>query len=219
MAKKYQQVKRAVKKAYHNVKQAGKKIYNGAKQAKKAVNNVKDAYKKTAKWVKEHKAEIAGFVVGAVVDRLRRADRLDRCRRGRLGARPRGGSLVTGAMKGHTGMDLFKDALIGGTVGALTGGLFSVGGAARLRCAQRAQRCRGAFGRRHGGRRRPSRAGQHRARVDRRGQRALSAGNSAINNARNALRRPVGCAHSFDPGTRVLMTGRHDQTHQGRPNR
>ncbi len=133
VAKKYHQVRKKLKKVYHHVKQAGKKIINKAKRVvKRAVNTVKDAYKKTAKWVKEHKAEIAGFVVGAVVGigcgALIGWTGVGAVACGALAGAA--GSLVTGAMQGHRGWDLVQDAIIGGTIGAVTGGLFSVGGAA-----------------------------------------------------------------------------------------
>jgi len=132
-AKKYHSAKKWLKNKYQKIKQFGKQIISKAKRyVKKAVNTVKDAYKKTAKWVKEHKAEIAGFVVGAVVGvgcgALIGWTGVGAVACGALAGAA--GSLVTGAMKGHRGWDLVKDALVGGTIGAVTGGLFSMGGAA-----------------------------------------------------------------------------------------
>ncbi|HEX6682259.1 MAG TPA: LamG-like jellyroll fold domain-containing protein [Candidatus Limnocylindrales bacterium] len=133
VSKKYHSAKKYLKKKYNQAKQLGKKVISKAKRVvKKAVNTVKDAAKKTAKWVKDHKAEIAGFVVGAVVGigcgALIGWTGVGAVACGALAGAA--GSLVTGAMNGHRGWDLVKDALVGGTIGALTGGLFSVGGAA-----------------------------------------------------------------------------------------
>jgi RHS repeat-associated protein len=131
VAKKYHQAKKAIKKAYHKVKQAGKHIVNKAKRAVKTVTHVvKDAYKKSAKWVKEHKAEIVGAVVGTVVG-LGCGVAIGWTGVGAVACGALAGavgSMVTGAMKGHTGWELAGDALIGGTIGAITGGLGSVVG-------------------------------------------------------------------------------------------
>lgn len=208
VAKKYNSVKKKLKKAYHYVKQAGKKIISKAKRVvKKAVNVVKDAAKKTVKWVKEHKAEIAGFVVGAVVGvgcgALIGWTGVGAVACGALAGAA--GSLVTGYMNGNRGWDLVKDAVIGGTVGALTGGLFSVAGAGL------ASGVRSAIS---GGLRTGVRAAGNAARAEatsivRGAAGAASNLRNAASNLRNTIggggRQAVPCRHSFDPKTRVLM--------------
>ena len=118
------------------------------------------------------------------------------------------GSLVTGAMKGHTGMDLFKDALIGGTVGALTGGLFSIGGAALgsgVRSALSGAGARSPSAPAGGAAR--AEAGQHRPRHGRCGPTGAQRRKQRHQQRPQRLAASGGCTHSFDPRTRVLMAG------------
>ena len=70
MADKAAEAKRKAQRLAANVKQAGKNMVTKVMSNElvaKAVNGIADAYKATEKWVQEHKAEIAGFIVGAVV--------------------------------------------------------------------------------------------------------------------------------------------------------
>jgi RHS repeat-associated protein len=133
VSKKYHQAKTKVKKYYRIAKQAATHVvYKTARVVSKGVHTVKDGYKKTTHWIKEHKAEIAGFVVGAVVG-IGCGAAIGWTGVGAVAcgaAAGAAGSLVTGAMKGHRGMSLAKDTFIGAAVGGITGGLFSIGGAA-----------------------------------------------------------------------------------------
>jgi RHS repeat-associated protein len=82
--------------------------------------------------IRQHKAEIMGFVVGAVVGlgcgALIGWTGVGAVACGALAGAA--GAFVTGAMEGHSGWQLVGDVLIGGTIGAVTGGLFSIAGRA-----------------------------------------------------------------------------------------
>ncbi|HEX6681733.1 MAG TPA: LamG-like jellyroll fold domain-containing protein [Candidatus Limnocylindrales bacterium] len=138
------QVKEAAKQAYNHAKQA---VVEGAKRAAAAtkaaaqavieagkkvaeahVQAVKDAYEKTKNWIEEHKAEIAGFVVGLAVGvgcgALIGWTGVGAVACGALAGAV--GNLVTGYMQGKRGWALVGDAAIGalgGAVGGLAGPL------------------------------------------------------------------------------------------------
>ncbi len=154
---KVQNVVQNTKKKLNKVKQAVVKVYNASpiKQivdtATQVVNNVVDtvvqkttqlieegkkvivdAYKAAETWVKEHKAEIAGFVVGAVVGVACGVaigwTGVGAVACGALAGAA--GAWVTGAMQGKSGWDLVGDVAAGALFGGVTGGLGSMFGAA-----------------------------------------------------------------------------------------
>ncbi len=91
-----------------------------------------DAYKAAETWVKEHKAEIAGFVVGAVVG-IGCGIAIGWTGVGAVACGAlagAAGAAVTGAMQGKTGWDLVGDIAAGALFGGITGGLGSMAGAA-----------------------------------------------------------------------------------------
>ncbi|WP_162907046.1 LamG-like jellyroll fold domain-containing protein [Allorhizocola rhizosphaerae] len=145
---KFNQHKESVKQAYHRAKQA---VIEGAKRAAEVtkaaakavaeagkkyveahVNAIKDAYEKTKNWIEEHKAEIAGFVVGAVVGigcgALIGWTGVGAVACGALAGAA--GSFVTGYMQGKRGWDLVGNVAVGALFGGITGGLGSMAGAA-----------------------------------------------------------------------------------------
>ena len=145
---KYNQAKEAVKQAYNKAKQA---VIEGAKRAAEVtkaaakavaeagkkyveaqVQAIKDAYEKTKNWIEEHKAEIAGFVVGAVVGlgcgALIGWTGVGAVACGALAGAA--GSFVTGYMQGKRGWALVGDVAMGAAFGGITGGLGSMAGAA-----------------------------------------------------------------------------------------
>ncbi|MDT5024223.1 MAG: hypothetical protein QOE61_649, partial [Micromonosporaceae bacterium] len=144
---------------------------------------------KTKSWVSDHKADIAGFVAGAVVG--------VGCEAAigwtGVGAVACGfaagavGSVVHDMVEGgHSVGDMAGDAVIGGFIGGVTGGVFSVAGRA-LSAGVR------------------SLVSGEGAQVAR--QAAVGAGKTEAKNISSGLAKAVGkgCTHSFAAGTLVLM--------------
>ena len=96
----------------------------------KQVEPEKSWFDKAVDFVVEHKAQIVGFAVGAVVG-IGCGVAIGWTGVGAVACGALAGvagSLVTGLMEGKRGWDLAGDVLIGGLVGGLTGGLFSMAG-------------------------------------------------------------------------------------------
>jgi RHS repeat-associated protein len=108
-------------------------VYQKAVEAAGTVQqNVSKAVESAANWVDEHKAAVvgglAGFAVGLGCGALIGWTGVGAVACGALGGAV--GSFVTGYMSGERGWSLAASTLTGAAAGGLTGGLFSVGGAA-----------------------------------------------------------------------------------------
>jgi RHS repeat-associated protein len=125
IAQKVNDLKQKVSQAYQRHVQAGKLIKAVAERVSQWAQTAKD-------WIVEHKADIVGAIVGVIVG----AGCMVAVGWTGVGAVACGvasgvaGALVTGGMQGHTGVDLLKDAAIGGLAGGLGAALPGMGSAA-----------------------------------------------------------------------------------------
>ncbi|MFJ8580372.1 LamG-like jellyroll fold domain-containing protein [Micromonospora sp. NPDC093277] len=209
------ELKRQARQLASNIKQAGQGMVTKVMSNKlvaKTVNGVVDAYKATEKWVQEHKADIAGFVVGAVVGlgcgALIGWTGVGAIACGALAGAA--GSLVTGLVNGERGMDLLKTTALGALGGAVGG----LGGIVGGRIAAAVGSKLGSFAGSLGGRMLTGAVGGGTAdaltqlattgRVNL-AQVALATGVGGLTGGMGKG-RSTGCAtHSFEPSTRVLM--------------
>ncbi|MFD6712919.1 LamG-like jellyroll fold domain-containing protein [Micromonospora chalcea] len=212
LADKAAEAKRKAQRLAANVKQAGKNMVTKVMSNKlvaKAVNGIADAYKATEKWVQEHKAEIAGFIVGAMVGigcgALIGWTGVGAVACGALAGAA--GSLVTGYMNGERGMDLFKTTALGALGGAIGGLGGIVGGRLASAVGGRLSNFAGSLGGRVLGGALGGGTADGLTQLATTGrinttQLALATGLGAV--AGGFSKGRAGC-HSFDPSTRVLM--------------
>jgi len=213
MAKKAHEHKEQAKKHAAKARQAGKQLVNKVRHdVKKAVKNVKDAAKKAGQWIKDHKAAIVGTIaavaVGLGCGALIGWTGVGAVACGALAGAV--GSVVTGAMNGHTGMELLKDAGKGALSGAIGGLAGPIGG--KIAGAVMGKIGSNVLGRVVGGAAGGALGGgvtdaaaqyATTGKVDW-GQVGLSAAVGGVMGGVAGAKPKVSC-HSFDPQTKVLM--------------
>ncbi|QLQ35328.1 LamG-like jellyroll fold domain-containing protein [Micromonospora robiginosa] len=212
LAQKAAEAKRKAQQLASNIKQAGKNMVTKVMSNKlvaKTVNGIADAYKATEKWVQEHKADIAGFIVGAAVGigcgALIGWTGVGAIACGALAGAA--GSLVTGLMNGERGMDLLKTTALGALGGAVGGLGGIVGGRLAAAVGSRLSGFAGTLGGRVLGGAIGGGTADAMTQLATTGrinvtQVALATGVGAL---AGGLSKGRGSCHSFEPGTRVLM--------------
>ncbi|MBM6403444.1 ricin-type beta-trefoil lectin domain protein [Phycicoccus sp. CSK15P-2] len=222
------EVRQSVTRAYEKITAIGTGLLAAAERVSQWAHTARD-------WIVEHKAEIVGAIVGMIVE----AACLLAVGWTGVGVAACGmaagalGGLVTGAMEGHTGLELLHDAAMGGLAGGLGAALPMMGAAAAKAVSKAAAPVAKAVAGRAGkvvtaGRRAARGAGratrelaEHAddaargtSRVGGRADEAVAAGDGYVDDAvRSGGSRSDDVAdtaracvrHSFDPDTRVQM--------------
>jgi hypothetical protein len=186
--------------------EAGRSILDAAQRAAEAVGNaVVDAYHNVAEWVKEHKAEIAGFAVGLVVGGVCGAaigwTGVGAVACGAIAGAA--GSFVTSFMNGERGWDLVKATAFGGLLGAVGGPLAGRIGSALGKFVPAPVRAKVGDFLRSAGNKLDDFARSAGAKM---GNLARGAGNAVrkgVEKVRSVFSR--GCRNSFAPETPVLL--------------
>ncbi|GIH07953.1 hypothetical protein Rhe02_60200 [Rhizocola hellebori] len=205
--------------AYDAATSAAKRmIENVGRFAEETARVFADAYTAVENWVKEHKADIAGFVVSVVVG-VGCGIAIGWTGVGAVACgvvASMAGSFVTGVMQGKTGAELAGDVLLGGLTGLIGGPLTGKAFGAMFRGLGGSKivgsLVKGIAGKATVGLQALRGAGSRlanavRARV---GSAAASARNglsNMVSKVRGMFRQVATCGHSFDPGTAVVMAG------------